>query len=284
MSVRQRAGEISSLSDLSDAEVVRRAGKRLRVFDDCEGIHRQLADEIAGVIERRNKMDGKSRFILPVGPVGQYPLLLQQITERRISLKNCWFFFMDEYADTSGRCVPVDHPLSFQRQMREMWLNHIDEDLKLPESQIFFPDESNISMLAEKIDEAGGIDLCVGGVGINGHVAFNEPEPGVLGTGPRKVTLSNHTITINAIRSRVGGNIEGFPREAFTLGMRQIMGARQIRLVCRNGINLDWANTVLRLTLLGYPGDDYPCTYIKTHPEHIIYTDKETLRQPGNLI
>jgi hypothetical protein len=66
--------------------------------------------------------------------------------------------------------------------------------------------------------------------------------------------------------------------------MRQILGARKIRLACRNGIALDWANTVLRLVLFGQPDYDYPCTYINEHDDFMIYTDKDTLKQPEILL
>lgn len=64
-------------------------------------------------------------------------------------------------------------------------------------------------------------------------------------------------MTINAIRAGIGGNLEAYPRYGSALGMRQILWARRIRLYCRNGIGLDWANTVLRLALFGEPGDAY---------------------------
>jgi hypothetical protein len=66
--------------------------------------------------------------------------------------------------------------------------------------------------------------------------------------------------------------------------MRQILDSRQIRLACRNGITLNWANTVLRLALLGQTGDDYPCTYLRKHKDYVIYADKETLKQPEIIL
>jgi hypothetical protein len=97
------------------------------------------------------------------------------------------------------------------------------------------------------------------------------------------VRLNDFTVTINCIRSGVGGNLECFPREAYTVGMAQILSARRVRLYCRNGIGLDWANTVLRLALFGTPGDDYPVTHIRDR-DYVITTDRETLATPHNLI
>ena len=130
-----------------------------------------------------------------------------------------------------------------------------------------------------EIERLGGIDTCYGGIGIHGHVAFNEPEPGVADSGPRIVQLNDFTVTMNAIRANVGGNLAAFPRKAATLGMRQILAARRIRLYCRNGGPYDWANTVLRLALFGRPGDDHPVTHIRGK-DYVIVTDRDTAAVP----
>jgi glucosamine-6-phosphate deaminase len=279
-----RKQEISELLRLPSIKVQEKAGGHLRCFEDCDGIHWQIAADMLDFIKAQNDKGEKTRFILPVGPVGQYPFFLAAVNRQRISLKNCYFFYMDENADNSGYVLPPEHPLSFQGEMRKLWLDKVDPELAIPEEQLFFPSERNIHLLAEKIEEVGDIDICFGGIGIHGHIAFNEPEPEVRESDPRLVYLNDFTTTINAIRAKVGGNLEGFPRKAYTLGLRQILGARQIRLACRNGIALDWANTVLRLALFGKPGDDYPCTYVNQRPDFIIYTDKDTLKQPEVIL
>ena len=279
-----RREEINKLLKLTEKQIRQQAGEHLKVFENCDGIHRRITDEMIDFIKAQNKNGEKSRLILPVGPVGQYPLFLERIHREEISLKNCWFFFMDENADNSGYDLPPDHPLSFQGEMRRLWLNELDPELAIPEEQLFFPGRDNFMQLAGIIDSVGGIDICFGGIGIHGHLAFNEPEPGVKESDPRLVYLNDFTTTINAIRAKVGGNLEGFPRKAYTLGLKQILGARKIRLACRNGIALDWANTVLRLTLLGAPGEDYPCTFVNQHADYKIFTDHDTLRQPEILL
>lgn len=279
-----RKEEISKLFKLSEEQVRQMAGAHLEVFENCDAIHQRIADEMISFIKIQNQKGEKTRFILPVGPVGQYPLFLNMIHQERVSLKNCWFFYMDENTDNSGYDLLPDHPLSFQGEMRRLWLNKLDPELAIPEEQLFFPGRNNFTQLAGIIDSVGGIDICFGGIGIHGHLAFNEPEPGVRESDPRLVYLNDFTTTINAIRAKVGGNLEGFPRKAYTLGLKQILGARKIRLACRNGIALDWANTVLRLALLGTPGDDYPCTFVNEHPDYEIFSDHDTLRQPEILL
>ena len=73
-------------------------------------------------------------------------------------------------------------------------------------------------------------------------------------------------------------------RYAYTLGMREVLNSNKIRLYCRNGANFDWANTILRIALFGTPGDDYPVTHMRNHPNYAIITDKDTLATPKNLI
>ena len=279
-----RRDEISALLRLGPDEVVTRAGDRLRVHADLDSVHNALACEMAALIEEQNARGEPTRLILPVGPTGQYPIFVDLVNQRQISLKSCWFFFMDEYADEQGRTFPPSHPLSFAGIVERMFLSALDPALAIPAEQVIVPNEKNIDSLARTIEELGGIDACFGGIGIHGHLAFNEPEKGVRSSQPRLVQLNDYTTTINAIRACVGGNLEGFPRQAYTLGLRQILGARRLRLACRNGIPLDWANTVLRLTLLGEPAEDYPCTFATQHPDCVVHTDEDTLRQPDVLL
>ncbi|RKY70878.1 MAG: glucosamine-6-phosphate isomerase, partial [Candidatus Latescibacterota bacterium] len=259
----KRGDEIRYLLSLSSEQLLERSEGRLIVLDSLDELHRHFAQSIAEEIKRNNEEGRPTRLILPVGPTGQYPILAEMINEERISLKNCYFFFMDEYCDDSGYALPPSHPLSFRGTMERLFFSRIDDELNIPREQLFFPDHTNVHLLKDKIEEVGGIDTCYGGIGIHGHLAFNEPEPNVADTDPRLVYLNAYTITMNAIRAKVGGNLENFPRKAFTLGMRQILGSRRIVLYCRNGGPYDWANTVLRLALFGEPGDDYPVTYIR---------------------
>ena len=278
-----RKKEVRELLNMSTEEVVARAGERLVVCDDLDSLHQRFAEEIASEIRSRNAAGEPTRLILPVGPTGQYPILVEIVNREAISLADCWFFFMDEYCDEARRAIPAEHPLSFKGEAHQLLLDRLDPKCGLRPERVVFPDENNIDQLAGMIESAGGLETCYGGIGIHGHVAFNEPSPGVAEAGPRIVELNDFTVTINAVRSHVGGNLECFPREAFTLGMRQILSAAGIRLFCRNGCEFDWANTVLRLALFGEPGDDYPVTHIR-EKDYVIFTDRETLASPRNLL
>ena len=279
-----REDEIRRLLKMSPSQMKKKGGEWLVVCPNIDALHRHFAESIATKIRANNAKGKPTKLILPVGPVGQYPILAEIINQESLSLKQCWFFMMDEQCDHNGVVLPPDHPLSFRRSFREMFADRVKPSLMIPARQLIFPDHLNVQTLKERIEAVGGIDTTYGGIGIHGHIAYNEPEPNVRETDPRLVYLNDFTRTINAIRSEIGGNLEGYPRKGVTLGMRQLLGAKRIRLYCRNGISLDWANTVLRLALFGTPGDDYPVTYIREHKDYAVVTDEETVRQPRFIV
>ena len=196
-----RKAEIRRLLRLSPEEARAKAGSRLVVCEDLEALHRRFAEDIAEEICHNNSKNERTRLILPVGPTGQYPVLAEILNHKKISLSNCWLFFMDENCGQNGKALRSEHPLSFKGEAERLFLSRLHDSWGLQPEHVIFPDEDNIGTLAGRIEEAGGIDTCYGGIGIHGHVAFNEPAPGVKDTGPRRVTLNDFTITINAVRS-----------------------------------------------------------------------------------
>ena len=157
--------------------------------------------------------------------------------------------------------------------------------IRIGDINSLLPSEENVERLEQMIATVGPIEVCYGGIGIHGHLAFNEPESEIRDSSVRLVQLNYFTVTMNAIRSQVGGDLENFPGSAWTLGMKQCLGAQRMRLYCRNDVpHLDWANTVLRLALLGEPGDDYPVTWIRNHPDWTIVADRNTASPPKNVL
>ncbi|NOY79878.1 MAG: glucosamine-6-phosphate isomerase [Kiritimatiellaeota bacterium] len=276
-----RRREIHELLKLAPREVRDRAGGRLVVCRDLDGLHQRFARDLARIIRAAHRAHRDAVLILPVGPTGQYPILAEIVNREGLPLHHVHMFFMDEYADDAGKALPATHPLSFKGAAERVFFSRLRPELRPNSDQVVFPDENNIDSLARRIGELGGVDFCGGGIGIHGHIAFNEPEPRVSELGPRQVNLNDFTRTINVVRARVGGNIEGFPRLAYTLGMREILASRCVRLYCRNGCEFDWANTVLRLALFGNPGDDYPVTWVRERVrDFVLTTDCATLASP----
>lgn len=275
-----RKEEIRQLNALTVAELARQAGDRLLILEDLDELHQHFAGSLITLIQKNNQKPQNTNLILPVGPVGQYPFFVEMVNKQSVSLRNCVFFFMDEYADSPATTISESHPLSFRYQTKWMW-ESIRPELRPERQNIVFPGPDNIDVLPSLIADQGGIDVCYGGIGIHGHIAFNEPEAGVRYSSCRLVRLNDFTITMNAIRSGVGGDLENFPRHAWTLGLKECLSAGRIELYCRNDSPvLDWANTVLRLAVLGTPGDDYPVTWIRAHPRWQVITDRRTAAQP----
>lgn len=107
-----RREEVRKLLKLSTAQMQKRAGQRLLILPDIDSLHQHFGESIATEIQTNNKKGRPTKLILPVGPVGQYLILADVINDHRISLKQCWFFMMDEHCDDNGIALSPDHPLS----------------------------------------------------------------------------------------------------------------------------------------------------------------------------
>ena len=178
----QRRDEIRKLLKLSPAQVRNRAGERLVVCSDIDALHQHFADAIAAEIKANNRKRRRTKLILPVGPVGQYPILAEMIHAQQISLKQCWFFMMDEHCDDNGTTLSAEHPLSFQHAFNELFASRVKRSLMIPARQLVFPDHLNVQTLKDRIASVGGIDTTYGGIGIHGHVVVrDQPRPQARG-------------------------------------------------------------------------------------------------------
>ncbi len=267
------------------AELPKASRVHLEILPDLDALHFHFARSIADEIKANNLAGRPTRLILPVGPVDQFPILARICNEERIIWRNVFTFNMDEYCDWQGRAVPADHPLSFQGYTRRTLFDQLDPALRIPDDQIHFPDPLNLDWISRRIEAVGGIDTCYGGIGYHGHVAFNEPPISrwykltpeqFRNSLTRIVSLAPETIVINSIRA-AGGNPAALPPMAVTLGMRDILAARRIRLYCQGGA---WQRTVLRIALMGDEDVDYPVTLLQGHPDYTIIATEETAQPP----
>jgi glucosamine-6-phosphate deaminase len=268
------------------AEELTQASKiPLTILPDLDTLHEHFARSIADEIKRNNELERLSRLILPVGPVGQYPLLAHICNQERIHWKNVVVFNMDEYCDWQGRAIPPEHPLSFKGFMQRSLIAKLDPELRLPSDQLHFPDPLNLDRISQAIQEVGGVDTCYGGIGYHGHIAFNEPPISrwykltpeqFRNSLTRIVPLAPETIVMNSIRA-TGGNPAELPPMAVTLGMADIFAAKRIRLYCQGGA---WQRTVLRIALMSDEDVDYPVTLLQDHPDYAIFTTQDTAQPP----
>ena len=104
----------------------------LRVFPTRSELYTWMARLMAEEIKANNREGQLTRWILPVGPKDQYPLLAEITNRERISWRNVWSFHMDEYLDWEGRPVPENHPFSFRGYCQKNLYRLIDPELRPP--------------------------------------------------------------------------------------------------------------------------------------------------------
>nr|WP_325303536.1 glucosamine-6-phosphate isomerase [uncultured Dysosmobacter sp.] len=242
----------------------------MEVLEDKPAVFQLIAREMADEIKAHNDAGKTTVFICPVGPIGQYPYFVEIVNRERISLKNCWFINMDEYLGEDMQWIPMDHPLSFRGFMQRTVYSQIDPELNVPEDHRVFPDPNNVTYIPQLIEQLGGVDVCFGGIGINGHLAFNEADPTLTceefkELRTRVLPITKETRTANAIGD-FGGALEDMPTHCVTIGFHEIYNARKIRL----GIFRDWHRAVARRAAYGEMTADFPVSILADHPDALI--------------
>jgi glucosamine-6-phosphate deaminase len=255
-------------------EIENWANVGVSIVEDAESLYKKMARSISDVIIRNNRESKKTKIILPVGPTPQYKLLYELINQEKIDLKNVWIFFMDEYLDWECRWIPEENPMSFRGYMFKNFFDLIDKSSGLNSSQIIFPDPSDLDYNDSKIEELGGIDICYGGLGYHGHIAFNEPYDTYyrsmtiekfLNSRTRIIDLNSDTFVINSLCG-IGGNCYGLPPKAVTIGMKPIINAKRIEIYCDGG-DLNWQLASFRIGVMHPPTLDRPGTLLQLHPD-----------------
>ena len=265
---------------ISAEELGKNAKVPLLKLGDSGEVFYEIALEMVNEIEKNNAVGRRTVFICPVGPVGQYPIFVRLVNERRLSLKNCWFINMDEYLTDDGEWIDESSALSFHGFMNRTVYSRIDPELVMPENQRIFPDPHDPDHIAKVIDELGGVDIAFGGIGINGHLAFNESQDELTpedcaALHTRVLAISRETRTANAIGD-LNGAIDAMPKKAVTIGMAEILGAKKIRL----GVFRDWHRSVVRQAAYGEVSAHFPATLIQRHPDAMIIVNANAAKQP----
>ncbi|MCL6097536.1 MAG: glucosamine-6-phosphate deaminase [Bacteroidetes bacterium] len=214
----------------------------------------------------------KKRFVLglPTGtsPLGMYQELIKLNRKGKISFKYVTTFNMDEYVG-----LPEDHPESYHSFMWNNLFKHIDTDKKFV--NILDGNAKDLdkecASYEKKIADSGGIKLFIGGIGPDGHIAFNEPGSS-LGSLTRVKSLTMDTIVAN---SRFFDNkIDKVPKTALTVGVKTVLDANEVMLiisglskaralakVVEEGVNHMWTVSALQLHPKGIIVCDDASTY-----------------------
>ena len=206
---------------------------RLIIEKDYDALSKWAAEYVIKIINEFNPTP-EHRFVLglPTGssPIGMYKELVKACKEGRVSFKNVVTFNMDEYCG-----LPESHPESYHSFMANNLFNHIDcpkENIHILNGNAENLDEE-CARYEELIRQAGGVDLFLGGIGPDGHIAFNEPCSS-LSSRTRIKTLTSDTIIAN---SRFFDNdVNKVPKNALTVGVGTVLDAREV-LILVNGHN-----------------------------------------------
>ncbi|CAG8649532.1 25904_t:CDS:2 [Gigaspora rosea] len=204
---------------------------------------------------------------LPTGssPVGVYKNLVKYHQNGQLSFKNVVTFNMDEYVG-----LPRDHPESYHSFMWHHLFKHIDI---LPQNVHILDGNANdleeeCKKYEEKIKSFGGIELFLGGIGPDGHIAFNEPGSS-LSSRTRVKTLAYDTILANS--RFFDGDINKVPRMALTVGVGTVMDSREVAII------ITGAHKALALAKCIEEGVNHMWTVsaIQLHPKALIVCDED---------
>ncbi|MHB0875431.1 MAG: 6-phosphogluconolactonase [Anaerolineae bacterium] len=255
----------------------------LEVVDSDIDLYHHIARTMVDALRENNAAGRPTVFIVPVGPVGQYRRFAAICNHYGISCRDLHLFNMDEYLTDEGEYIPEEHPLSFRAFMKRELHERLAPQLRLPLSQIVFPDPHAPQALARQMADLGGVQIAFGGVGITGHIAFNEPpEPGqsisneeFAALPTRVLPLARESRAINA-HTAASGDIEAIPALAVTVGMREILAARSLRFY----LNRPWQRAIARRVLHGPVTSRLPASFMQTHGDARLVITTEVAQAP----
>ena len=253
----------------SSEEFVKNSKIPVRVMQTEADMMEEIAELMASTIEANNASNEKTVIICPVGPIGQYPILADKINARNIDLKNCWFINMDEYLVGDDETIPYENPLSFKATMDRVLYSQVRKELLMPTSQRLFPEPKKEAEIDELFETLGKVDLCLTGVGINGHIAFNEPakvtdaitDEEYKNCGTRCADIATETVVNNGA-NKLRGALDIFPKRCITLGMKQLLKARVLKVY----LYCNWQWGIMRKMALEEESRFMPVSFLQTHP------------------
>ena len=238
-----------------------RAALRVRVLLDYEAMSAAAADIVASKLREKPR----AVFMVPTGttPLGMYRGLVERHEREGLSFARATFFNLDEYLG-----LPRDHPASYHVYMREKFYGLVDVDpgrVHVPDGAAPDP-EAECRRYERAIRAAGGVDLCVLGIGRNGHIGFNEPGAS-FDSRTRVVRLAESTRRVNAT------DFEGerAPERAISVGMRTISDSREVLLLA-SGANKAEA---VAAAVGGEVSEDVPASALRLHPNVTLLLDRD---------
>ena len=228
---------------------------------------RWAAEYVAAQINAKAQVSDKPFVLgLPTGstPLGMYNGLIELYKAGKVSFANVVTFNMDEYVG-----LPEEHPESYHSFMWNNFFSHID--IKKENVNILNGNAADLDAecadYEARIEAAGGIDLFIGGVGEDGHLAFNEPFSS-LNSRTRIKTLTEDTIIVNS--RFFGGDVNLVPKLALTVGVGTVCAAKQV-LVLALGHKKARA---VQQCVEGSISHAWTITALQMHPKGIMVCDE----------
>lgn len=269
--------DLSKFLPFQDAEACRRARAitreeitnhpndnfKISVIEDSLAFQfAYIMDIVSGI--KRALDEGRDRYVLILpAPNPNYAMVAKIINDLNIPCHHVHTFNMDEYADQDGKTAPKSWKGGFQYWMWNDLFSQIKPELRMPEDQIHFPNSENVNDYSKMIEDAGGADVCYGGIGWCGHIAFFEPHHGAdyvddidgyLELGSRIVDISTITICQNCLYADAGsaGDWSWVPPRAATIGPRDLAGSKLVSFWdCHGAGEGMWQRFISRLAAHG---------------------------------
>jgi glucosamine-6-phosphate deaminase len=202
-------------------------------------------------------------------PIGLYNELVQMHKKEGLDFSQAVTFNLDEYVG-----IPASHPESYHTFMER----HLFSKINVPASNIHIPQNTTRNLekfcqwYEQQIREVGGIDIQVLGIGVDGHIGFNEPSSS-LGSRTRIKTLAPSTLKANA--PYFGGDLDTVPKMAITMGVGTIMEAKQCLLLASEESK---AEAIARC-VEGPITAEVPASALQMHPKAVILVDENAASQ-----
>jgi len=228
----------AALLDAEDLLQLSRPGFTVKFYDTLEDFY--LAEALEYITAWKQASESQPAGICgPIGPTEQLPLVARMVNELEIDLRYAHFWAMDEWV-VDGQAVPVTHPLSFQKANRELCFNRMRPELRMPETNLHFPDTDLTEFLASW-EEARCV-VMQGGQGEVKHWAFNDPlrrtgqhqdyppTPEEYRRLSTRITELHPITLIQNARTSGGGVVQNVPSEALTVGPVETWKAEKVSI------------------------------------------------------
>lgn len=232
--------------------------------------YEEMSRKAANIVASQIILKSNSTIGLATGetPLGMYKEIIKLYQNGDVDFSEVTTFNLDEYYGLSK-----DNPQSYHYYMFNNFFNHIN----INPSNVHIPNgmaediEKECSDYEKKIEEAGGIDLQVLGIGKNGHIGFNEPDI-KFEAKTHLVNLDDETIKAN---SRFFSSIEEVPTKAISMGIKTIMHAKKIILLASGK---EKAQAIYN-TVKGSIVPEVPASILQLHPDVTLIVDEEAAAQ-----